>query len=135
VRAGAEEDALDDVTILIVDDEATTAEMFSLMLENEGYETVVVHGTGTAIRAIQQHRPNLVLVDVMMPGLSGLELCRFIRREPELRDLPVVIASAMAQPEDVQAGLDAGANVYLAKPISKADLLEGLEAALQSGAG
>jgi CheY-like chemotaxis protein len=123
---------LDDVTILIVDDEATTAEMFSLMLENEGYKTAVVHGTGTAIRAIQQHRPDLLLVDVMMPGLSGLELCRFIRREPELRDLPVVIASAMSQPEDVQAGLDAGADVYLMKPISKADLLEGLEAALAS---
>jgi CheY-like chemotaxis protein len=122
---------LDDLTILIVDDEATTAEMFSLMLENEGYRTVVVHGTGTAIRSIQQHRPNLVLVDVMMPGLSGLELCRFIRREPDLQDLPVIIASAMSQPEDVQAGLDAGANVYLMKPISKADLLEGLETALR----
>jgi CheY-like chemotaxis protein len=102
------------------------------MLENEGYHTVVVHGTGTAIRAIQQHRPTLVLVDVMMPGLSGLELCRFIRREPELQDLPVIIASAMSQPEDVHAGLDAGANVYLMKPISKADLLEGLESALAS---
>lgn len=123
---------MDDLTILIVDDEATTAEMFSLMLENEGYQTAVVHGTGTAIRAIQQHRPSLVLVDVMMPGLSGLELCRFIRREPDLRDLPVIIASAMSQPEDVQAGLEAGANVYLMKPISKADLLEGLETALQS---
>lgn len=123
---------MDDMTILIVDDEATTAEMFSLMLENEGYRTVVVHGTGTAIRAIQQHRPNLVLVDVMMPGLSGLELCRFIRREPDLQGLPVVIASAMSQPEDVQAGLDAGANVYLMKPISKVDLLEGLESALHS---
>ena len=123
---------MDDMTILIVDDEATTAEMFSLMLENEGYRTVVVHGTGTAIRAIQQHRPNLVLVDVMMPGLSGLELCRFIRREPELHDLPVIIASAMSQPEDIQAGLDAGANVYLMKPISKADLLEGLDTALRN---
>jgi len=125
---------LDGMTILIVDDEATTAEMFSLMLENEGYRTVVVHGTGTAIRAIQQHRPTLVLVDVMMSGLSGLELCRYIRREPDLSDLPIVIASAMSQPEDVQAGMDAGANVYLMKPISKADLLEGLEAALGPGA-
>ncbi|MGA9192482.1 MAG: response regulator [Anaerolineales bacterium] len=126
---------LDDLTILIVDDEATTAEMFSLMLENEGYQTAVVHGTGTAIRAIQQHRPNLVLVDVMMPGLSGLEFCRFIRREPDLRDLPIIIASAMSQPEDVQAGMDAGADVYLMKPISKADLMEGVEAALQSSDG
>lgn len=124
---------MDDLTILIVDDEATTAEMFSLMLENEGYRTVVVHGTGTAIRAIQQNRPSLVLVDVMMPGLSGLELCRYIRREPDLSDLPVIIASAMSQAEDVQAGLDAGANVYLMKPISKADLLEGLDAALRPG--
>jgi CheY-like chemotaxis protein len=117
-------------TILIVDDEATTAEMFSLMLEDQGYHTVVVHGTGTAIRSLRQERPDLVLVDVMMPGLSGLELCRFIRREPELADLPVVVVSAMSQPEDLQAGVDAGASLYLTKPISKADLLEGLEKAM-----
>jgi CheY-like chemotaxis protein len=122
--------AVQPLTILIVDDEATTAEMFSLMLEDQGYHTVVVHGTGTAIRSLQQDRPDLVLVDVMMPGLSGLELCRFIRREPELADLPVVVASAMSQPEDIQAGMDAGASLYLTKPISKADLLEGLEKAL-----
>lgn len=118
-------------TILIVDDEAMTAEMFSLMLEDQGYHTVVVHGTGTAIRSLRQGRPDLVLVDVMMPGLSGLELCRFIRREPELSDLPVIVVSAMSQPDDIQAGKDAGASLYLTKPISKADLLEGLEAALK----
>lgn len=116
--------------ILIVDDEPNTAEMFSLMLEGAGYQTSVVHGTGTAIRAIRQQKPDLVVVDVMMPGVSGLEFCRFVRREPDLEDLPVVIVSAKGQDEDVEAGLQAGADAYLKKPLTKVELLEGLEQAL-----
>lgn len=123
---------MEPTSILIIDDEPSTAEMFSLMLENAGYQTSVVHGTGTAIRAIRQKRPDLVVVDVMMPGVSGLEFCRFVRREPGLEGLPVVIVSAKGQPEDVEAGLQAGADVYLKKPLTKIELLEGLEQALGS---
>lgn len=118
--------------ILIVDDEPSTAGMFSLMLENEGYETVVVHGTGTAINAIRRHGPDLLLLDVMMPGVSGLELCRFIRREPDLSEIPIILVSAKNRPEDIEAGIEAGATLYLGKPIATADLLAGVKNALAS---
>ncbi len=118
--------------VLIVDDEPSTAEMFRLMLEQAGFETFVVHGTGTAINAIRRHRPDLLLVDVMMPGVSGLELCRYVRREPDLTHIPIVMISAKSQPEDEAAGLAAGATIYLKKPVSKQDLLRGIERGMQT---
>ncbi len=120
------------VRVLIVDDEPSTAEMFRLMLDQAGFEAFVVHGTGTAINAIRRYRPDLLLVDVMMPGVSGLELCRYVRRDPDLTHLPIVMISAKSQPEDEAAGLAAGATIYLTKPVSKHDLLRGVERGLQA---
>lgn len=120
-------------TVMIVDDEPSNAELFSMMLEVEGYHTIVVHGTSMAINMLHRERPDLILLDVMMPGVSGLELCRFIRREPGLAQTPVVLISAKSRPEDIQAGLDAGAQVYLVKPVSKTQLLEGIRKGLGDG--
>ncbi len=120
--------------VLIVDDEPSTAGMYRLMLEQEGYRTVVVHGTGAAIKAIRQNDPDLLLLDVMMPGVSGLELCRYIRREPDLSLLPVVLVSAKSRSEDVEAGLEAGATMYLAKPVAKHELLQGISQAFAAQA-
>ncbi len=83
-----------------------------------------------AINAIRRNKPDVLLLDVMMPGVSGLELCRYIRREPDLAALPVVLISAKGRPEDVRAGLEAGATVYLRKPVSQDELLEGVKNAL-----
>jgi two-component system sensor histidine kinase ChiS len=112
--------------ILIVDDEPTTASMLGMLLEAEGFQTVVVHGARKAIQAIKEEKPALVILDVMMPELSGIELCRFIRQEPDFEDLPVVMISAKSQPEDMEAGIDAGATVYLTKPVSKDELVKGV---------
>lgn len=119
--------------VLIVDDDTTIAGMFGIMLEGEGFRTVVVHGTSSAINVIRREKPDLVLLDVMMPGVSGLELCSFIRREPDLKDLPVVMVSARHRPEDIQLGLDAGATIYLVKPVSRKDLMDGINQALKEG--
>ena len=112
--------------ILIVDDEPGTAEMFALMLEGVGFATEAVHGTRTAIEAVEQQRPDLILLDIMMPGLSGLEFCRYIRRDPRFQAIPIVVVSAKGRPEDVAEGLQAGASVYLKKPVSKKDLLQSI---------
>lgn len=117
--------------VLVVDDEPAAAELFGMMLEREGYAVEVVHGTGAAIKAIQREKPDLLLLDVMMPGLSGLELCGYVRRDPDLREMPIVLISAKGQPEDVQAGLEAGATVYLAKPVSKSELLASIQSTLE----
>jgi CheY-like chemotaxis protein len=119
--------------ILIVDDEPGTAEMFALMLEGAGYATAAVHGTRTAIEAIEQQRPDLVLLDIMMPGLSGLEFCRYVRRDPRFLELPIVVVSARGQPEDIAVALEAGASIYLKKPVSKVALFEGITRGFKVG--
>ncbi|NIS81694.1 MAG: response regulator [Anaerolineales bacterium] len=119
--------------ILIVDDDTTIAGMFGVLLEGEGFQTVIVHGTSSAINIIRREKPDLVLLDVMVPGVSGLELCSYIRREPDLKDLPVIMVSARHSPEDVQRGLDSGATIYLIKPVSRKDLMDGINQALRKG--
>ncbi len=112
--------------ILIVDDDPRTAELLTMMFELEGYSTAVANDVTMAIETIQHSKPDALVVDVMMPGASGLALCRYIRNNPELAGLPIVIVSAKSQPEDKQAGLEAGADVYLTKPVSQAELLDAI---------
>ncbi|MCH8878221.1 MAG: response regulator [Chloroflexi bacterium] len=111
-------------TVLIVDDHPRTAELLAMMFELEGYSTAAANDVIMAIESIQRDKPDALVVDVMMPGASGLALCRFVRNNPDLADLPIVILSAKSQPEDMQAGLEAGADVYLTKPVSQAELLD-----------
>ncbi len=116
--------------ILIVDDEVNVTQLFSMMLEMEGYEAIVAHDVKGAIESIRLRPPQLILLDIMMPEESGLELCRYIRAHPELASIPVVIISAKTQLEEVQEGLGAGADSYLLKPISKKELIEAVQSAL-----
>ena len=110
--------------ILIVDDDPRTAELLAMMFELEGYSTAAASDVTMAIESIQRDKPDALVVDVMMPGASGLALCRYVRNTPDLADMPIVIVSAKSQPEDAQAGLEAGANAYLTKPVSQAELLD-----------
>lgn len=116
--------------ILIVEDDAETASIFSQMLELHGYQVEVAHGSGQAMLKLNRQLPDLVLLDVMMPDVSGLEVCRYLRRDPHTAHLPVVIVSAKAQNEDIAEGLEAGATAYLTKPISMEQLIQHVEAAL-----
>lgn len=116
--------------ILVVDDEPETAEMFALMLQLHGYQVAKAHGTTQAIQSVIRESPDAVLLDVMMPDVSGLELCRFVRRDPRTAELPVIIVSAKARPEDIRDGLEAGATKYLTKPVAQDELLAALKQAL-----
>ena len=111
-------------TILIVDDEVNVTELFSMMLEMEGYQVQVVHNVKAALGVLERGKPDLMLVDVMMPAASGLELCRHVRSTAGLASLPIIILSAKSQLEEVQEGLGAGANLYLLKPVSKNELVQ-----------
>jgi DNA-binding response OmpR family regulator len=111
-------------TILIVEDEKDTVEMYRIVLEVEGYQVMVAYTLQGAIKQLEKKKPDLVLLDVALRGTSGLELCENIREDPESADLPIVIISNLGSPEDIKAGLDAGANAYLTKPISQDELLE-----------
>lgn len=113
--------------ILIVEDEKDAVEMYRIVLEVEGYRVMVAYTLQAAIKQLEKERPDLILLDVVLRGSSGLDLCELVRKDPGLEDLPIVIISNLDSPEDIKAGLDAGANVYLTKPISQDELLEAVQ--------
>jgi DNA-binding response OmpR family regulator len=108
--------------IVIVEDEPDTAEMFAEMMRLSGYDVQKSYGGTPAIALISNEKPDAVVLDVMMPDLSGLEVLRFIRRDSKLMKIPVIVVSAKSLPSDIQEGLEAGATVYLTKPVAFQDL-------------
>ena len=114
---------VDRKTILIVEDEPNVAEMFVEMFRVSDFEVYKCLSSSEALKLARQHKPDLIVMDVMMPEVSGLTILQQIRAIEGLEKLPVIVVSSNALPKDIQAGLDAGATAYLAKPISYAELI------------
>jgi twitching motility two-component system response regulator PilG len=114
-------------TVLIVEDEPDAAELFSVMMRVNGYEVIKMFVSTPAMKMISQVKPNIVIMDIMMPDVSGLEVIKFMRRDESLKHIPVVVVSAKSSPEDIQAGMDAGATKYLTKPVAYMDLLNAVQ--------
>jgi DNA-binding response OmpR family regulator len=108
--------------IVIVEDEPDTAEMFAEMMRLSGYHVLKSYGGTPAISLISKESPDAVVLDVMMPDLSGLDVLRHIRQDPQLKNIPVIVVSAKSLPSDIKNGLEAGANKYLTKPVAFQDL-------------
>ena len=108
--------------IFIVEDEPNAADLFEEMLRVDHYEVIKTHNGGSALSVIQTERPDAVLLDIMMPDISGIDVLRFMRREPGLEHIPVVIVSAKALPSDIRIGMEAGATAYLTKPVGLDEL-------------
>ena len=114
-------------TVIIVEDEPDAAEMFAEMMRVSGYHVVKISSSTPAIGIISTEKPDVVILDVMMPDISGLEVLRFMRREPDLEKIPVILVSAKSMPSDIKMGMDSGASHYLTKPVSFLDLKEAVE--------
>lgn len=108
--------------ILAVDDFELNLEILSVYLEGEGYRVIQATGGEAAIAQAQQHRPDLILMDVKMPGIGGLEAIRRLKADPKTRDIPVISLTAFAAESDTKRCLEAGAADYLSKPIDFAEL-------------
>lgn len=119
-------------TVIVVEDEPDAAEMFAEMMRVSGYRVLKMSSSTPAIGLITAEKPDVVILDVMMPDVSGLEVLRFMRREPTLKDIPVILVSAKSMPSDIQVGIDAGASVYLTKPVGFQDLNQAVEQVLAS---
>jgi len=117
--------------IVVVEDEPDTAEMFAEMMRLSGYQVVKSYGGGRALALIAEQKPVAVVLDLMMPDLSGLEVLRFMRRDSRLAKIPVIIVSAKGLPSDIKDGLDAGAAYYLTKPVAYMDLKAAVENAIR----
>jgi CheY-like chemotaxis protein len=117
-------------TVIVVEDEADAAEMFAEMMRVNGFRVVKCFSSGPAINMIATEMPDVVILDVMMPDISGLEVLKYIRGEPQLAKIPVIVISAKSMPSDIKTGMDAGASVYLTKPVGFLELKQATEKVL-----
>jgi CheY-like chemotaxis protein len=118
-------------TVLIADDESSMRLLVHATIESDDYKVVEASDGMEAWALIQKNHPSLVLLDVQMPGLSGLDVLRLIKADPGLVGTRVILLTSKAQESDVEAGLIAGADFYLTKPFSPLDLLTRVEEALE----
>src|SRR5688572_10376025 len=120
-------------TILIVEDDADIAEGLNYNLKREGFRVLVAESGEKGLRMAlnEKHRPSLVLLDLMLPGMTGLELCRRLRREALTEKTPIVMLTAKAAEGEKIMGLDAGADDYIVKPFSIKEVVARLRAVLR----
>jgi len=116
--------------ILVADDDVDIRELVEFKLSTLGHDVVAVSDGQAAIDACQAQRPDLAVLDVMMPGVSGLDAVRAIRADPALAGLPVILLTARAQESDVETGFDSGADDYVTKPFSPRELAARVQALL-----
>lgn len=118
-------------TVIIADDEPSLRMLVHTTIGTDDYNVVEACDGDEAWSLIQEHRPSLVILDVRMPGQTGLDILRAIKSDPNLTGTRVILLTASAQESDIRAGLVAGADSYLTKPFSPVDLLSRLDEALE----
>ena len=118
--------------IVVVDDEYFISRSLSFVFEREGYECSVASDGEMALEVIRQKKPDLVFLDISMPQMDGYHVCREIRRDPELKDIYVIMLTAMGQDVDQKASLEAGANEYMLKPFNPRLIRERVAEILQA---
>ncbi|KXK14230.1 MAG: response regulator [Fimbriimonadaceae bacterium] len=109
--------------ILVCDDERNIVRLIQVNLERHGYQVVTAFDGKEGLEKIKSEKPNMVVLDVMMPYMDGFEVLKAIRRDPETENLPVIMLTAKAQDKDVFEGYHFGADMYLTKPFNPAELI------------
>nr|WP_306812747.1 ATP-binding protein [Paenibacillus soyae] len=118
-------------TILIVDDEPINLQVWKNYLADTGHLVLSAGSGQEALNAVREQKPDLVLLDIMMPGMTGYEVCSALRKQYHPGELPIVLLTAKNQPSDILQGFDAGANDYMIKPVSKRELLARMQLHLE----
>ncbi|HSG44715.1 MAG TPA: response regulator [Anaerolineales bacterium] len=117
-------------TVLIIEDEEDAAELFSEMMRVSGFHVLTTSKSEPAISMMNEDKPDLVLLDIMMPEISGLDILRQMRRDPNLSEIPVIVLTAKSMPADIKKGMEAGASTYLTKPVGFQELKDAVERTL-----
>ncbi len=118
-------------TILIVDDEEDIIELIKYNLKNEGYDILTAFTGEQAIKIARQSLPDLIVLDLMLPGIDGLEVTKFLKNSAQTKELPIVMLTAKGEESDIVTGLELGANDYISKPFSPKELLARIRAILR----
>jgi DNA-binding response OmpR family regulator len=112
------------VTVLVVEDDPVILRLLEVNFELEGFGVLLAHDGAEGIAAAREHKPDMIVSDIMMPHTSGLELVQTLKSDPETKGIPIILLSAKAQTADLKVGLDAGADGYVTKPFEPLDLVE-----------
>src|SRR5690349_13335631 len=118
--------------ILAVDDERSIVRLIQVNLERRGYQVSMAFDGKQALEKIQAERPDLILLDVMMPYMDGFEVLRWLKQDPDTRNIPVIMLTAKASDADVFMGWSSGVDCYLTKPFNPVELLRFVERILQA---
>ncbi|TYP54927.1 response regulator transcription factor [Thermosediminibacter litoriperuensis] len=117
--------------ILVVDDEPNILELVKFNLENSGFKVITAADGQQALDLVQEEQPDLVILDIMLPGIDGMEVCRILRRQRTTRDIPVILLTAKTEEIDKVLGLEMGADDYITKPFSPRELAARVKAVLR----
>lgn len=119
-------------TILVVDDEPSSLELIDFVLRRHHYETLLALKAEEAFRLIQTRLPDLIILDLLMPGMSGMELCKRFKSDPRTKKIPILFLSAMVRDAEVEEGFRAGAAGFIFKPYDSDQLIKKIEEILFS---
>lgn len=111
-------------TVLIVDDEPNIVIPLQFLMEQNGYNVFVAETGEYAVEAIKNQKPDIILLDIMLPGLDGFEICRMIRETPEWQNIKIILVTAMSRDADITKGLSLGADAFIIKPFSNAKVVD-----------
>ena len=125
--------AVPDANVLLVDDDPVILKLLQVNFEMEGYKVSCANDGVEGLEKARAERPDIVLLDIMMPRMDGLEVTKALKGDPETKDIPIILLSAKAQASDIQAGKDMGADDYLTKPFDPLELLERVGELLEGG--
>ena len=117
--------------ILVVDDDIHATTLFDTILSSKGFEAIIVNDSSTAVQVVNSTNPDLVILDLMMPEPNGFEVCRMLRADQRLSNMPIVIFTAMGDKESKDAAFEAGADEFLTKPFRVEDLMQRIRALIE----
>ena len=120
-------------SILIIEDDPDIVELLQYNLEKNGYPVRTASDGEAGLQAARRFKPGMILLDLMMPGMDGLEVCRHLKRDPNTASIPLMMITAKSEESDVVTGLELGADDYLAKPFSPREVLARVRAVLRRG--
>jgi two-component system phosphate regulon response regulator PhoB len=119
--------------ILIIEDERDIGELLEYNLQKEGYDTILANNGESGLEIARKEKPNLLILDLMLPGIDGLDVCRLIKSDSDIKDISIVMLTALGQEEDIVKGLESGADDYITKPFSFKVLIARIQSVLRRG--
>jgi len=121
--------------VMIVDDDPSIVVVLEFLMEQNGYQVQVARSGEEAIESIPRFQPDLILLDIMLPGIDGYEVCEILRLKPEWRNIRVIFLTAKGNEEDIARGLVLGADAYIVKPFTNKRVVNTVNDLMQSGKG